>query len=688
MDEEDIEPQNYARPYNADFQFSNSANVVGSVYKIIYDQPLPEHTNIFTTAYRVENLENPQEKNLYALIFTTNLSVNIDLILYLQNNLVPNIISPITTEITYITPNNKYQITSIMREPAGISLHEYIKKNHPLSINFIVEQIITPLNRFINNFTLADFAHGNINHNNIYITPDGELLIKECISTPNGYLQLYSYETMERSECNPLAKGESDLKVDYFALGVVIIYSILGYLPSHSLSEEELIRERSLYGSYNAIFASKDNVNAIFKNLLKGLLNDKKTERFGNIEVMDWIEGKSFTIAASSEVDAARAIIFNNKRFVTGRSISYELHHNWDIGKKFIKEDELAKWVERGLGNVDNSEKILFILSSLNNKASQASIIREDYVTRILAILDPSGPIRTKFGSMCFEAVGAVLLFGYVTNNKHLLESAIKTIVAGLWTSIDKPGVTVRKSHAKHSLAFLLDRAKLAIERRSYGFSIERAIYELNPRIACLSNNLQGEYITDPKDLIKYLERKATSLESQVMDRHIAGFLAHRLELTKEMTISKLSKFPTLSSHKEVVSLMILSIAQIDLSLGKLPHISNLFAHRIGILFEGQIHNRKTLELVNKKLKELGAIGELKTLIRFISDPKCIMTDQLGFMKAQNNLFKLRKELETYQNTKNIYDRGYRLGLKISVIISYIICSIAVTILVYQAMVV
>ena len=73
-----------------------------------------------------------------------------------------------------------------------------------------------------------------------------------------------------------------------------------------------------------------------------------------------------------------------------------------------------------------------------------------------------------------------------------------------------------------------LKRARDVMARSSSGDGIERAIYDLNPSLACQSPLVEAYYVLSPEQLLPALNRLAEDTGEAVVliDSHIASYIA------------------------------------------------------------------------------------------------------------------------------------------------------------------
>ncbi|MFN7038303.1 MAG: hypothetical protein ACK4OM_01860 [Alphaproteobacteria bacterium] len=660
--------ENYNLVKNAQIDF------IGDRYKIQLSNQIQELNNYYSQAYEIENLRNAEDKTLYAAILSKNFPIRLPVINHLKKNLFENLLSPIECEVTTLSNTNQQNVVVILPKPPALSLRQLVQTRGKCSANFINNNVLVPIARLLNKFSRYNIVHGKINPDNIFINQNGNIVIGECVTESCGYGQQSFYEPLERTECLNFGKGSGDITVDYFALGVLCLYLFLGKDLQNTPDLEALTRLRYEEGTFRA-YIGTSIIPSNFKDLLKGLLTDKDSERWKIKQILEWSNSKRYTLPIEDNIEATKQLVFNNKRYVNPKYIAHDLFKYWDLGKKFLREDKLIKWVERGLNNIYIYEKLTHILNSSQiSSYGRNSDDKNEGIVKVISTLDPVGPIRIQDFAIHLDSIGNLIAFGFAEGKNEYLEFAVKIIQLNLWRGVIDTRRYEKKSFFYNLLGWL-DNCRNYIENKMPGYGLERCLYELNRFYPCQSVILVKEYVTSLTDLLNGLENEASNIEAEIIDRHIAAYIMSRIEVDYDKILSPLKRYPDFYNNRDIKNLALLAIAQRETGIRKLPNICKLNAERLVSITE-LLNNSKTKEKIKKKIENIANEGVLSVILKFILDTEYIREDKENFKEAERQYAKLEQQKVILNDDDKIYEIGYRYGLKLTVIISYLLCTV------------
>ncbi len=81
---------------------------------------------------------------------------------------------------------------------------------------------------------------------------------------------------------------------------------------------------------------------------------------------------------------------------------------------------------------------------------------------------------------------------------------------------------------------------------------------------------------------------------------------------------------------------------------------------------------------ITERLDAAVATGDINKIFAVISDSKTIRKDVYGFMDAKKTFKILNFEMLKLKSQHNLDQLAFRMGLRVAVIFSYLICSIAI----------
>jgi hypothetical protein len=664
---------------NNSFIRNNDTDLIAKKYEILVKKPLTNFDTLFCKAYEVY-AQHTKSNDFYALVFDPALPNRQHIINALKKEAVEHCIMPIEAEITKLSLTHKQHLVAILPKPQGVTLTDYVQTKGPCHINFTIEKIIHPLNKILNTLFDLNIVHGRVNPDNIYINDNYQITLGECISDLPGYSQPTLYEPIERIDIINFGKGESNNKVDSFALGAVIVFLLSGQTPNFDkdviTNEDNIIYKRLTNGTYSTLVGDLA-IQPYIKELLKGLLSDRRSERWTPKKVTEWLQGKTHnTIYGDEHIEASRHVIFNGKHYFNRKSLVHDLFKNWEIAKKFLKEDHLIKWIERSINDTNMAEHLQHIQKLSISTKSFSNDEDDMLLAKSLIALDPGGPIRINGLAINLEALNILLLIGYIKEKKFYIDFFKRIMSSKLWLAA-KESSLIDKDSLKKALSWKLERITEYLYKINLGFGIERCLYDLNPSLPCQSSLVKGYYIETLLELMQSLENIASLNPNEIMDKHIAAFIASKLDIGNDIvnnnsSTSDLVKFFT---NKELITIVFLSLVQKKLKIKKLPNLTNYLSSRLSSL-TNLLYSRTIKEEIIKRIKVPTEEGDLVALCKIISDNNYMKRDIDGFNSACMQYKTLDWQIAQLRKDKKIYDIGYKYGLRISVILSYLICSI------------
>lgn len=652
-------------------------------YKILFDSPIPQHSSEFADAYSVATAENTKIEELYALVFKHNYPARISDINHLAMKLHPNFCCILSSQIVHFSEKNASFLCAIIQKPKGIPLRRYIAENGPLSEKVLTQAILPAINSTIEFLDRHHITHGCINPDTIYITEDKEIYVDECISKPCGYLQLPHYEKVNRIYADPLGKGSGNYTVDLFSLGMLTTYLHTGKDFLADISLDEIIRIKLEETSYHFI-VSKHNFSQHLIDFLKGALVEESSSSWGIGQTALWIGGREFnSLPPSPTKESSRPITFMGKQINNRKTLAYYLWKNWDEAKKFITGNHLISWMEHNVKEIALAEKMEALAKKVHiEEVGVSNFDKEDLLlTHYLILLDPNGPLRVKNLALHVEGIGTRFAKSYLSNENdrertiHMLQLVLKHNLIQIWNDVC---YTLGEKGGQDAIQNL-QKCREIYYKRDKGFGMIRCLYELNHSLCCQSSLINNENCLTIYHLLNALENSKLDHE-QIIDEHIWAFLATKLELTVNVKLNKLQKYPELMTSQSIQTLSILALAQEATDSLKLPKLSMLLAsslENVVNIYHGRMIRKEFRAIVEK----ISAYGSLSRLLKTAIDTKFILRDKIGFKRAvrqyqMNKLYMLRLD-----NIEVVNKIGYRYGLQLSVIISFLIAAGTVIIL-------
>ena len=650
-------------------------NVVDGRYEIHTDKPISVLSSEFAKAYEISDKKFLGNTSLYCLVFNKSVQPRIQAINAFKSMGSQNFIMPVTSGITFISSLNEYHFTVVLPKPPGKTLVDLIAEHGALSEDFITNNVVAGLIGIMSALENESVTHGRINLSNIFINEKKQVILGECISEPTGYSQPYFFETIERSKVLPIGKGDGDSSIDYYALGMVILCLQKGKNLPDKIEDDTLLAEKLMNGTFNTLIQNIV-LNASMMDLYRGLLNDKPSSRWQSAQIKDWLKGKQFNLVRiPPTVEATRSIYFNDVQYFNRQSLCHALFKNWGISRTFLREDKVVKWIEGSVGLPGLAEQLRQIqkVTSTGNMKNAIFDANDELVTRSLLVLDTTGPLRIKTLSVNFDALGNFLAYEFSKKNMayiHILNTFLRKN-----TYMGKDTDTEEKKQSS-----LVRRLSDLITISGIGFGMERCLYELNSALPCQSPIVMTDYILTLNQLLEVLDAKVVESDKYPLDAHIAAFIAHRIGLGNEIHMKSLTRFRKFQENQHVQAIALFNLAQKESGIKKLRGLTMIMGKYL--LSTSELIYSKSLKAeFNDNIRKLSKDGSFASLYHYVTDPQLLIKDEGGFREAQHRYHNYSTQLKKLNRRNSIANLGYHYGLRLAVVVAYILCSIVFFIL-------
>jgi hypothetical protein len=436
------------------------------------------------------------------------------------------------------------------------------------------------------------------------------------------------------------------------------------------MPQEEFIERTMRQGAYQVFSAGRDFSDTL-QDFFRGILNDNPADRWGLDQLSQFIGGKRFNmIAPTPPKEAARPIVFDGENIFSRRVIVNAMRKNWREATKDIRALSLARWCETSLHRPELAERLDRAIRSGGGGAMSNDKQLTDMMTRVFAILDPAGPLRTKTLSLRPDAIPMMIASVIEDKGPELgqLLHMIQTNICSFWMEQHDSN----KSPDMSQFIWRLQRVKPYIESRALGFGVERALYELNPSMCCQSPLLKPYHVTSVVEALSTLDilAKSAAQDTSLIDRHIAAFLAAKIDLNREIRLDDVTRIPELSENQELIMLRLIARAQQKHARLKLIGLCAWSGMRIEKMFD-TIHNRVIRKRQKLLLKKLVSTGSVSEVLSSIVNRDVVIRDTDGFVQALALHDINNKRIEFLQNPLVLEYKARKSGGRMAVTISY-----------------
>jgi len=630
--------------------------LLGSRIEIFPSMPLPELDGPGGPAFAARYVSDASS-SLYAILCTSGLPARVEAVQPMRAVDNPGVLRLIEADVV-AWPDGTYAYALVYQRPLTPRMMTSLDETRaPLNEDAVGHHFITPMIGALVALSNAGVVHNAIRPTNIFwrIGNATSPQIGECLSTPAGVGQPVLFEPIERAQATPIGRGVGLPADDCYAFGVTLALLVMGRNPLQGLDDQAIIDIKMQRGTFSALIGNQ-RLSPTHIEILRGLLADDAMQRWSASDLDLWLGGRRMTPKSSDAGRrAARHFDFMGKEYWQIGPLVQALANNVGEAAKIIENESLNKWLRRAMNDEERAKDTNTVVHDLK-KSGKTAHYEDQLVARVCIALDHSAPIYYRGLSVMPSGIAPLLAEAAVTGkNISVLSEIISTQLVALWIQMQKD---VKSDYI--ALSQLLDKLKGFVERASLGNGIERAVYEANPGLPCMSPMLRNQYVATPKMLLPALERVAASgnRPREPLDRHIAAFLIVR-DKRSESLFTPMSS-PEGSVRKGIALLTLFSELQYRHGPEHLPHLAGWLAPAVEPVLRRFLSKTLRTQL-QKQVKEAIGAGSLVQLLRLIDDPKRVERDRQDFIAARLLHLNIQKEiavLEVKLNNRESVVRG------------------------------
>jgi hypothetical protein len=631
--------------------------MLGSQIEIFPSMPLPDLNSPGGSAYAAR-FKSDAASNLYAIICPSGLPPRIDTVAPMRTIDNPGVLRLIDGGVVPWGADGARAYALVYQRPLVPRMVTSLDEvRQPLSEDSINHNFVTPIIGALGALSNAGVVHNSIRPTNIFwrLGNASPPQIGEGLSVPAGMGQPVLFEPIERALAMPMGRGTGIYADDCYAFGVTLAFLVMGRNPFQGMEDAAIIHAKMERGSFSAIIGNH-RLSPSHIEILRGLLADDARQRWTAADLEQWLNGRRMTPKSSDAGRrASRHFDFMGGEYWQAAPLAAALSKHVGEATKIIENETLNKWLRRAMNDEDRASDIEAVIRAFKQSGKTASY-EDQLVARVCIALDHAAPIRYRGLSVMPGGIASLLAESAVSGNHiQILSEIISSQLVGLWIQMQK------EARAEYvTMAQLFERMKGQIEKTSFGNGFERALYEANPGLPCLSPMLRSQYVTTPKILLAALERVAASSNHprEPLDRHIAAFLIVR-DRHRESTFDGMS-MPEGSAKRNLAPLTLLSELQYRHGPEHAPQLAAWLAPAVEPLVR-RFFSKTLRESMKKAIKEAVAAGNLVVLLRLVDDTRRIERDRQDFAAARllyNNINQEIAALETKLNDRDSVVRG------------------------------
>lgn len=647
-------------------------------FEIATGSPLPQYDSPPAVAYQAHHARDSTAA-LFALICDPKMPPRLDSISAFRRIENRALMEVVESGIVNWAPEGRMCPAILFRQPQADRVFSSLEDAHePMSEDRVARFLIAPMSEILKELHSAGHAHRAIRPDNLFFDDPNNSIIKlgEGVSSPIASTQPVLFEPIEMGMSDPLGRGDAGPAPDLYALGVTILCLLIGRVPCRGLSDEDIVARKMDMGSYAAL-AGNERISLTMMEPLRGLLNDDEHERWTIEDLSLWVSGRRLSPKQQSlPAKASRSIKIAGKEYSTARELAGGLADNWERAIEPINNGELDTWLRRSLGDED-------IIEAVNlAKAAYTGGGREDddrLIARTVIALHPQGPLRHRKFRATVEGMAALLAAKIEDSDFRRSFSEIVRGDLPLYWLESQPHLR------SDTLPFVnqFDKLKPARQRRGLGTGLERVVYDLNPRLPCLSPLFERDYVLDIEFLLPAYERLAAAgfKGRRLIDQHVASFIAARSKRPLSNEFRKIENTEQPYAF-EIAQIRLLSTIQMSLPKRSYPHLCGLAARMLAPSIK-RFHGRETRRQVKLRLQKSTRRGKLKDILDVVDNRRELAQDKHSFEVAIGEYTKT--VLDLHKLDRDEENRGAiaaLVGGQVSSIASIILFFLAVTIVV------
>ena len=650
--------------------FDGTVDILDGQYEILCDEPLSKLNKTHVKAYKVKDQKSP-DRNLYAAICHPEHPPRISDLDKFKRIDIYSFTTPVAHGVVKVSAMDEYRYVFIFSVPQGKRLSELFREHQILKDEYFLTNILAPLAEIVEKLGVHNLCHGHIHPDNIWIG-NNKLFLGESVTAPCGIHQEYIYEPPERVSAQLEGKGKGSNKTDVYALGVLGLESTFGLTKIREMSEKMFTDALLEHGAVYLMSMKRRIPNSISDYIL-GSLNSNLSERWNGDFLTNWMGGKRYNLVQmSSSTEASRPMEFANNSYYSARSLAHGFFGHWGAAKDFVRHATIGRWLEQNLNKKEQSTLLQRSIDTTGGTKASANKHNGELVARAILILDSSGPMRVDSVSFHISSTGYMIANALFSKNTEMMNAILNAINYDLPTLQADMNTTIYNENA--DILWILDKARQNLQKNSFGFGIERALYDMNPNLPCMSPLTEGYFISNNRELLLTLNHLALAKgpDDSLMDRHLAAFSASRSSMFKDIKFKALVKFPELANNAELHVIQILAHAQKTEKLKKLQGLAHWAASRAHRLIN-DIHGIKMREAMGQELQKAAEMGNLSQVLHYFINTPALRSDQEGFERACKLFASTSMKIHKMKSVEHLKTAANRKGTAIAAIASFAI---------------
>jgi hypothetical protein len=647
---------------------------VNNRYRVRGEQALSDYDSPGAGAYDVQDLDGSGGA-LMALVCEPRVPARRRSAQALAGQRISNLIELVAAGPAALPHLGGRRLALIYRRPEGERLAAPgAAPTRPMAEERVANGVVRPIATALRALHDHGLTHGGVRPDNLFFTntDSTRALLGDCLSTPEGWAQPGIFEPVGRSMADRSGRGPADPPTDFFALGVTTLALLLGRDPNRGYGRAALIQARMRDGSF-ATLVGETKLSLGLKALLVGLLDDDPRTRWDANAIMRWAEGNpDRRPRVRDTAEEQRPFAFLDGEYRQPRTLAAAFCEDPAAAATQIRGEALLDWLRGPIRDRDMAKEIAALAAPNNRRFDDRMLSDQELAARVAMILDPQAPIRYRDLAIMPGGLGPALAAAVADP----ADGAIDTLRELIRRGVHFVGLSGDRGPMPDDddwpTTFRVIQVSLGKDEP--GFGVERCLYDLNPDIPCQSTMLIEHDVAEEADLLPTLDRLGAGElpKNDPMDRHIAAFVANRMNLSSPDALADLAHDSLKPEQHRLAVLRLLAMVHKRTGRPKVAHLTQWLGSRLGVAVEG-LKNRELRKDVGDRLKKVGDSGDLSAMAQLLDDRKMRRSDQAGFAKARQDYALQRRRIDELRSGGALRaQRVTNLGRDIAAIAGYV----------------
>ncbi len=487
-----------------------------------------------------------------------------------------------------------------------------------------------------------DLTHRAIRPENVFRAGRGErVVLGPCWAAPPASHQPVAFEPPYSAMCLPYARGDGSIADDVYALGVTMLWCVLGGQVNWPDAATLLTRKLEV-GSFEALAGGRA-LSPSLADLLRVMLAEDPDHRPSPSLLQDPTQARARRLAQRPPQRAQRPIDIGGIAAWSARELALAVARMPEAGAAVIKSGAVDRWLRRILGDSQVAvalDEAVFRRSA--EPETEDARTAATLVMRAVAALDPLAPMVWR-GQILFPDGMAGATAASLAPDTAMLGAALEELVTfDVVTQWAAP-----QTRRRAELASLAQQAKdwrRVVTTRGPLGGLPRLAYTLNPLLGCVSPLLGGRLATKMTALLPALEEAAPRADRKKppIDAHLVAFIAAHAD---SILLTQLGGLNGFASAKER-----LAVLELFARLQQLMHPAPLpglagWLMESGLVELSDWRNLRTRRALSDGLAQAAQSGQIVTMQQFLRNEAARESDRAGGARAEARAASIVTEL-------------------------------------------